>query len=222
MSSNQAVDNGETWATYYQLLASDFGPNSAPVRELIDELVARDVRIDTTIGLYIERGQPPAFYGDLADRLPPLLAFRLRHRLPCAFCSQPTNLYEEPAWKDVSHGWLETIGAMHAAGVQLLIGSDYDYPQEVLHSEMRTLVEGAGIPPREVLQLATIGAARAAGQDHELGSISVGKLADLILVAGDPTQDIGDIHHVRTVIQDGIVYRPSEITRFLGIAPSSP
>ena len=46
----------------------------------------------------------------------------------------------------------------------------------------------AGIPAPEVLQMATLGAARAAGQGERLGSIAPGKLADMILVDGDPSR----------------------------------
>lgn len=57
---------------------------------------------------------------------------------------------------------------------------------------MELFVE-AGIPAGEVLSLATLGAARVMGMDEELGSVETGKLAELILIDGDPTRDISDI-----------------------------
>jgi imidazolonepropionase-like amidohydrolase len=49
--------------------------------------------------------------------------------------------------------------------------------------------------------------------------VAVGKLADLVLVDGDPTQHIADIRRTALVVKDGIVYRPSEIYAALGIRP---
>jgi imidazolonepropionase-like amidohydrolase len=55
--------------------------------------------------------------------------------------------------------------------------------------------------------------------DDDRGSVAVGKLADLVLVDGDPTQHIADIRRTALVVKDGIVYRPSEIYAALGIRP---
>lgn len=57
------------------------------------------------------------------------------------------------------------------------------------------------------------------GMDDELGSIEPGKIADLILVDGDPTKNISDIRRVMTLIKDGRVYDPAAIYRALGIQP---
>lgn len=217
MSTGDAIKRGETWSTYYHLLASDYDPSSAAVRSMINDLVAHDVAVDTTIGIYIERGQPPAYYADYAQRLPHQPAFRLRHSLPCASCSQPQDPFEKAGWRKVSDGWLKIINALHHAGVPLLIGSDRMYPHEVLRHEMKVLVERADIPPTEVLHAATLGAARAAGMDRELGSIEPGKLADIILISGDPTSKIDDIRNVGLVIQGGTIYRPSQIKALFDI-----
>ena len=72
------------------------------------------------------------------------------------------------------------------------------------------LLVRAGIPAPEVLALATRGAARVMGMEDELGSVE-GKLADLIIVDGDPTRDIRDIRRVMTVVEDGRVYDPAAI-----------
>ncbi len=60
------------------------------------------------------------------------------------------------------------------------------------------------------------------GFDQQSGSIAQGKLADLLIVAGDPTKDIGAIRKVRLVMKNGVVYFPEEIHRALGIAPFAP
>jgi imidazolonepropionase-like amidohydrolase len=71
-----------------------------------------------------------------------------------------------------------------------------------------------------VLQNATIVSARTMKRDAELGSITVGKLADLVLVAGDPTKDINAIRGIRTTIKDGKVYDAAALYRELGVAPA--
>ncbi len=61
----------------------------------------------------------------------------------------------------------------------------------MLHSELETW-QRAGISPVDVLTLATLGCASYLGLDRELGSVTRGKRADLLLLAGDPTRDVGD------------------------------
>jgi imidazolonepropionase-like amidohydrolase len=77
----------------------------------------------------------------------------------------------------------------------------------------------AGIPTARVLQLATLGCARYLGADQEGGSIAPGKLADLLLVDGDPVADISSIRRVRMVMKGGAIYFPDEIHRALGVKP---
>jgi len=77
----------------------------------------------------------------------------------------------------------------------------------------------AGIPPAEVLRIATWNGARLAGLAGETGSIATGKRADMILVDGDPTKNIRDLDKLATVIKSGSVYDPAAIEKALGIAP---
>jgi imidazolonepropionase-like amidohydrolase len=70
-----------------------------------------------------------------------------------------------------------------------------------------------------VLRFATLGAARVMHHDDERGSVAAGKLADLVLVRGDPTRRIADVRNTTLVIKDGIIFRPSELYSALGIRP---
>jgi imidazolonepropionase-like amidohydrolase len=72
-----------------------------------------------------------------------------------------------------------------------------------------------------VLQIATLGAARAVDQGENLGSIAPGKLADFILVDGDPSQDPGALRNLRLVVKDGVPLDPEALWRELGIRPLS-
>jgi len=68
-----------------------------------------------------------------------------------------------------------------------------------------------------VLRIATLTAAQVARRDKDLGTIEPGKLADFILVDGDPTQNISDIRRVTLVVKDGRVFDPKEIYAEMGI-----
>jgi len=85
-----------------------------------------------------------------------------------------------------------------------------------LHRELEIYNE-AGIPAAEVLRMATLTAAQIMKRDDELGSVAPGKLADLILVNGDPTANISDIRKIDTVIKGGAVMYPAEPYLAVGI-----
>ena len=62
-----------------------------------------------------------------------------------------------------------------------------------------------------VLKAATINVTRALGVDDRLGSIEVGKLADLYVVRGNPLDDIKVARDIRVLFKDGIAYDPAEL-----------
>ena len=74
-----------------------------------------------------------------------------------------------------------------------------------LHAELR-LYARAGLTPAQILRQATIKSAEAAGVASELGTIQVGKLADLVIVEGDPLANIGDADNVVMTIKHGQRY----------------
>lgn len=80
----------------------------------------------------------------------------------------------------------------------------------------------AGIPAPEVLKIATWNGARYTRTLDRLGSITPGKLADLVLVDGDPTTNITDLRRINLVMKDGVIYYPSEIHEALGVKQFAP
>jgi len=78
-------------------------------------------------------------------------------------------------------------------------------------------VEPQGRAAGEVIRIATENGARYAGVLADRGTIERGKRADLILVDGDPTQNISDIRKVSYVLRDGIGFAPAEIYEEFGI-----
>jgi hypothetical protein len=100
-------------------------------------------------------------------------------------------------------------------GHLILLGSDQPVsspwlPAFAYHREMQAMAY-AGLPPIAVLKAATINAARALGVGDQLGSIQVGKTADLVIVTGNPLADISAARAIRTVMKSGQVYDPKAL-----------
>jgi imidazolonepropionase-like amidohydrolase len=92
------------------------------------------------------------------------------------------------------------VGKLHDAGVRIVAGTD-GYGLELIRE--LELYEKAGLSNVEALQTATIIPARMTGMDDRVGSIAPGKTADIILVDGDVSKDLHNLHHLRTVFLDG-------------------
>jgi imidazolonepropionase-like amidohydrolase len=92
------------------------------------------------------------------------------------------------------------VGKLHKAGVRIVAGTDGSGLELVRELE---LYEQAGLSNGEALQTATIVPARMTGMDGRTGSITRGKTADVILVDGDVSKDLGNLRHVDTVFLDG-------------------
>ncbi len=73
------------------------------------------------------------------------------------------------------------------------------------------LLREAGISPEQAIQILGLNGARVLGVDDELGSIAVGKAADLVVIEGDPTVDGGHIRNVEIVFKDGVGYDSAEL-----------
>ena len=101
----------------------------------------------------------------------------------------------------------KAVAKIVAAGGRITAGTDSPIVPYglALHIELRLLV-AAGLTPFEALRSATLWAAEAVGVEDDLGTIEVGKLADLLVIDGDPLSDIGDSLHVVTTLKGGRVY----------------
>jgi imidazolonepropionase-like amidohydrolase len=100
--------------------------------------------------------------------------------------------------------------AFFRAGGLLVAGADPTGSGGVLpgfgdQREIELLVE-AGLSPVEAVKVATLDGARALGREQEIGTVAVGKRADLVVVKGDPARSIDDIEQVELVFKDGVGY----------------
>lgn len=116
------------------------------------------------------------------------------------------------------HTGQRNLAREHRAGVPIVAATDTPspWPDAIYHfhgpqlaRELELLAE-AGLSPLEAITAATSTPARMLGLDAEIGSIAVGKRADLVLVAGDASRDIRAVHDVRWTIHDGVARTPEQ------------
>ena len=148
---------------------------------------------------------------NIVPRFPP----QIRRQVTSGALAVPKG--QEAAYREAFPAMLRMLKALHDAGVPIIPGTDALAGYTLLHE--LEIYERAGIAPPEVLRMATLTSARTIGVDGERGVIAAGKLADMILVDGNPAQHVADLHNVSTVIKGGALFRPAEIERALGIQP---
>jgi imidazolonepropionase-like amidohydrolase len=118
----------------------------------------------------------------------------------------------------VFRSMVATVRLLHQAGVPIVAGTDQSVPGFSLDREIELHVQ-AGFTPMEAIQSATLVAARAMGMEKESGTIEPGKRADVILVDGNPLENISDIRKVSTVFAGGKMYEPAALWSSVGFKP---
>ncbi|WP_447751477.1 amidohydrolase family protein [Sphingopyxis fribergensis] len=108
---------------------------------------------------------------------------------------------------------VELVGRLHKAGVPIVAGTDGWGIELIRELE---IYQQAGFSAAEALQSATIIPARVVGADQRTGSIAVGKEADMVLVDGDPSTELGALRRVATVVSDGYVMDAAELRSAAG------
>jgi hypothetical protein len=100
---------------------------------------------------------------------------------------------------------LELTGTAHAAGVRILAGTDYIIAGAYVHRELEQLVL-AGLSPAQALHAATLAPAQYFGLEEQYGSVSTGKVADLLLLDANPLEDIRNTQRIDSVFFNGNLY----------------
>jgi imidazolonepropionase-like amidohydrolase len=191
--------------------------NSEKVRTTVSLMQENNVGIDPTI-VILERlmlsraGTTAPGDVDYLDHMP-IGYQRYRKRTFVTL----ENEAADRAYVEGAHKMLETVKLLYDAGIKILPGTD-DETGFTVHRELE-LYHDAGIPVPAVLAIGTQGPAEYLGYGDSLGMIEVGKLADFVLLAGDPLADIKAIKTPRMVVKNGDVYFPSEIYEALAIQP---
>ena len=110
------------------------------------------------------------------------------------------------------------VRTLHRAGIPIVAGTDQSVPGYSLHREIELYVQ-AGFSPLEALQAATVVPARVMGHDSDSGTIQPGKRGDLIVLDGNPLDDIHNTRRVFRVITGGRVFDPSPLWQSVGFRP---
>ncbi|PYJ50238.1 MAG: hypothetical protein DME87_06910 [Verrucomicrobia bacterium] len=196
--------------------AREFTPDKREVREFITFLKQHHTVLDPTMGAFegLFCGDPTVItpgLEEIAPRFPP----QVRRLLLSGALEVPKG--KEAAYREAFPAMLRLLKALYDAGIAIIPGTD-GLAGYMLHHELELYVR-AGIAPAEVLRMATLTPAMVMGVNKDRGVIAAGKLADMVLIDGDPTQNIRDINKITTVIKGGKVYDTAAIEKALGIAP---
>lgn len=189
---------------------------------LIEKLLAKEVVVVPTLSLFeaFLRPDPRAGTG-LED---PVLegsvpAFLLEDMRRSEFMAEERKQFTTATRMD-AHGWArevisvfrENVTAMHKAGVRIAVGTDaggpvgYNFQGYNTPWEVKLLVE-CGLTPMEALVAATRNGAEVIGIADEVGTLEPGKRADLLILSGNPLEDVENIRQIEWVVQNGEVHR---------------
>lgn len=213
---NMGIDRIEHFLGGDQLPASEpaYGslPTAAPEEPAFDRITRHyqehRVYFDATITAYGYYGeQDPDIFGDWPNAqqyLTPFMRQEVREREPRSPMQRFERIYRIKldrikAFYDAGAGDLITLGTDHPSWGQFLAPFG-------VHRELQAFVK-AGIPEGAALRIATINGARALGMGDRIGTVEVGKWADLVVVRGDPLRDIRNSRSVEWVMTRGELHR---------------
>ena len=183
-------------------------PEGEPFKGLVRKLVARNVALTSTLTVFetFTPGRPlPPGLDVLA---PPLREdFEARHAR--------TSQNQQSAYAKLLPKAMSLELAFAKAGGLLIAGTDPTGGGGVVpgfsnHRQIELLVE-AGFSPVDAISIATLNGATYLGRADRIGSIAVGKQADLIVIDGDPSTTIADVRKVETVFKQGVGFDPAKL-----------
>jgi imidazolonepropionase-like amidohydrolase len=182
--------------------------HGAPFQALVKKLVDKHVALTSTLTVFetFTRGRPT----------PPgleMLTPQLRETFMRAYDRAQQN--QQSVYSTLFSKGMALERAFARAGGLLTAGTDPTGAGGVVpgfsnQRQVELLVE-AGFTPLEAISIGTLNGARYLGRDARIGSIAVGKQADLVVVAGDPSKTIADLRRVETVFRNGVGFDPVKL-----------
>ena len=197
--------------------AGSIDQRSDRMTRFIALLKERDVVVDPTLNVFEQMFTARAGTIDpgamaISTRLPPVA------RRGLLAGGLPFTVAQEPVYRNSFIAMERLVKRLNDAGVRIVAGTDASAGFS-LHRELELYSE-AGLSNTDILYIATLGAARVMKHDAVWGSIEVGKLADLILVDGDPSQRMRDIRRAELVMKGGVIYVPDSLYAAVGVKPA--
>jgi len=188
------------------LAATD--PNGAAFKALVADLVSHHVALTSTLTVFetFAAGQPEPPGLDVLD--PILKNDFLKFRAS-------VEEKKDPFYPDLfAKGRRMEVQFVRAGGL-LLAGTDPTGAGGVIpgYSDQRQieLLVGSGFTPLEAIRICTLNGATYLGRTKDIGSIAVGKQADLVVIDGNPVANIADIRKVQMVFKQGVGYDPAKL-----------
>ncbi|MDQ2070659.1 amidohydrolase family protein [Natronospira bacteriovora] len=188
--------------------------DSKAFRDIVDLYIDHGVYFSATLAAFGAFGQTDSpVFEDFADEQRFLTDYAREHH-------QPREADDFTELADILY-WVkkDTLKAFYDAGGGHLITLSTDHPfwgeytsPFYIHREMQAMVR-AGLPEHAVLRIATLNSARAIGMGDQLGSIEPGKWADLVIVDGNPLEDITHTRNVRHVMKAGQWHNAEDLIR---------
>ena len=189
---------------------------SKEVEQFIKLLKKNKTIVDPTVTIFHsmflnKAGKIDPSYAMIADHLPANV------RRGFLSSTLDINADNEANYTASAQALLDMIKKLHDAGIQLVAGTDA-IAGFTLHRELE-LYHQAGISTKDVLKIATLDSAAVVGKHKTHGSIEVGKAADLVLLDGNPLDNISAIRNVVWTIKDNNFYDAAQLYLAVGIKP---
>jgi imidazolonepropionase-like amidohydrolase len=193
--------------------AADFDLASQPVRDFIKLLKSKNTIIDPTLGAFEEllcaqSGKITPGLEAIAARLPAQIQRQLLTG------SMPLG-EKAPRYRKSFDKLLAMVKLLRDEKIPVVAGTD-EIAGLWLHHELELFVR-AGISPADAIRMATLDPARVLKLDKSIGSIAVGKRADLFVVDGDPLANIADVAKVVSTMRGGVIYPSAQLFQAVGV-----
>jgi imidazolonepropionase-like amidohydrolase len=169
----------ERWANFYLLMSAAAATLLGLMFVIITLAAERRLGDTTKIPLYLE----------VTDKF---------HKLPPAMHATDREEYQHQ---------LVLTKLFDDAGVRMMVGTDGggQAPGQSIHQEFDELAK-AGLSPFKILQMTTLYPAEFLGRTATMGSIEVGKNADIVLLDGNPVESVQNLHSIAGVVRAGFYY----------------
>ncbi|MFT6827919.1 MAG: hypothetical protein ACI9Z3_001420 [Roseivirga sp.] len=193
---------------------ADLDLKSKEYLDFVDLLKSKNILVDPTVAIFenmlvSQSGELSPTYQAIANRFP-IIEQRSFYTGGLSKEGEQVSRYKESFDK-----MLEVVADLFQKGVAIVPGTD-GLPGFLYHRELELYVQ-AGIPAAEVLKMATIKSAQITGVSDVVGSIEVGKRADLILIDGNPLAEISDIRKIEWTMKGGNLYYSKELYNSVGV-----
>lgn len=204
--SKRIVDLGQ--------VASSIDISRPPMVNLINTMAKRSIVVDPTLsafeGMYVpDSGQIAPAYISYLDELPAITRRQLMMGSLASGRSYSRRKYRASFLKMVS-----LVKALHLRKISIVAGTDRTGLELVRELE---LYVAAGMTPAEALNTATLEPAKLLGVAQKTGSVRVGKIADLVLINGDPSIKISDLRNTHLIVKGGLLWQAGDLRRAAGL-----